>query len=593
MLENDNSTIERLWTGHLRNPAAALQEATTLLARSDLCPRDRAWVQLTLAYHQLFSTAEPAEARGCLVAALEALRTAGDRRGEILALAGFARLLIIEQQPLAARDQLLTLYAESADVLPPRDRFWVINALGAAYFFSDRIDEAIRYLYEALETLRTIEHSPQLPIVMSNLAAALVTVADYAPARELAQDALGLLPHYHNPQLLLFVRSNLAEALLGNGDAAAARAVVDELMPAIEAPEPPATQNHFCAIAAEVYAEQGDIGLAQRCAQRAVDIHRLHPGGYNEVHARWAEAAVANAGDDDDLALVAFESALDVARRLKHLPTLCKASERAAARAARLRRFEDAWRFQVLANEALATRLTSRASVKYYMLKVQYDLQHARAARDRAERQRQESEAINRQLEHLNDQLNERMREVQELQSRLASEAVRDPLTDLYNRRYLDMMIPGLLASAARRDAPMAVALVDLDHFKRVNDQHGHPVGDQVLAAIGHLLGDSLRPSDLSCRYGGEEFCIVLPDTEAAGAKRALDMLATKLGELAIACGDAHLDGFTFSAGIAVFPRDGRTFRDLVSAADRALYAAKNSGRNRIFIAATAQRLSA
>ncbi len=593
MLENDNDTIERLWTGHLRNPGAALEEATALLARADLAPRDRAWVQLTLAYHQLFSTGRPADARTHLSPALEALRTAGDRRGEILALAGFARLLIIQQQPLAARDQLLALYADAAEHLPPRDRFWVINALGAAYFFSDRIDEAIRYLHEALETLRSIEHSPQLPIVMSNLAAALVTVADYSPARELAQDALGLLPHYHNPQLLLFVRSNLAEALLGSGDPAAARAVVDELLPAIEAPELVATQNHFCAIAAEVYAEQGEMEHARRAVARAVEIHRLHPGGYNEVHARWAEAAVANGDDDDDAALEAFERALEVARRLKHLPTLCKASERAAARAARLQRFADAYRFQLLATDAQATRLTSRASVKYYMLKVQHDLQHARAARDRAERQRQESEAINRQLEHLNDQLNERMREVQELQSRLASEAVRDPLTDLYNRRYLDMMLPGLLAAATRREAPMAVALVDLDHFKRINDQHGHPVGDLVLAAIGRMLGDSLRPSDLSCRYGGEEFCIVLPDTDPAGAKRALDTLAAKLRELAIDCGEARLDGFTFSAGIAVFPRDGRTFRDLVSAADRALYAAKNSGRNRIFIAATAERLSA
>src|SRR5207253_10909484 len=134
-----------------------------------------------------------------------------------------------------------------------------------------------------------------------------------------------------------------------------------------------------------------------------------------------------------EAALAALDAAIQAAQRVHHLPTLCKASERAAARAARLSRFQEAYGYQIVAHRALNQRLTSRASAQFYLLKAQHDLEHARSARDRAERQHKESEAINRQLELLNDELNRRMREIEELQARLASEAVHDPLTGLFN----------------------------------------------------------------------------------------------------------------------------------------------------------------
>ncbi len=156
------------------------------------------------------------------------------------------------------------------------------------------------------------------------------------------------------------------------------------------------------------------------------------------------------------------------------------------------------------------------------------------------------------------------------------------------------MVLPGLLSAAARRGSAVSVALIDLDHFKRVNDRHGHPVGDRVLTAIGQLFGHSLRPSDLSCRYGGEEFCIVLPDTTAQGAKRAIENLAQRLRALVIDCGGGmQIGNFTFSAGIAEYPIHGRTAPELIAAADRALYAAKNGGRNHVLLApAAAKRAS-
>lgn len=577
--------IVALWDAHFRAPAAAVQRARAALDDPHADERSRAWAELTLGWHQLYFTADPVTAAETLHGAQRRFERLGERRGDLLARIGAARLALIRQQPMEARTQLLEIYDEAIAVLPPEDRFWAINALGATYYYEDRIDETIRYMHLALETLRTIDVSPHLATAMSNLAASLVTVGDYLPARELAQDALGMLPRYDNPQLWLFARSNLAEAQLGTGDATAALETIDAMLGDPANLPRSAAQSHYLAVAAEVYALHGRLGDAGRCVREAEAILARYPGGFNAVYASWAAAALADARADDDLALASLDHAIATAERLHHVPTLCKAYDAAARRLARLGRFEEAYRRQARLTEVSLERMTHRAGAKYYLLKVEHELKHAREARDRAERERLESLAINRQLERLNRELERKVREVEELQSRLAAEAVHDPLTQLFNRRYLDSVVPALLSGAHRRAAPLALALVDLDHFKRVNDRHGHLAGDRVLMQIGRVLATSLRPADVLCRYGGEEFCVVLPDTDGAGARTALATLATRLRELTVPWGNHALSGFTFSAGIAVAPDDGMTQAELVSAADRALYHAKAQGRERVVLA--------
>jgi len=582
-----NAAAHRLWDAHFGDPDAAHALAVRTLT-ADPPPDDatRAWAELTVAYHQLFFTPRPGDARHTLQNANARFAAVGDQRGEILAQTGLARILLIEQQPLAARELLIPLYPRALSLLPPQDRFWVANALGATFFYTDRLDEAIRYLYEALEALRAIPPSPQLPTVMSNLAAALVTVGDFEPARELAHDALEILPRYNNAQLMLFARSNLAEALLGVGDARGALAAVDAIFADSTLPARRAAQAHYCAVAAETYALFDRLDDAERCVQTAREIHADYPGGFNEVHWRWAAAALAAARDPGEGALPALQAAAAAADAAHHLPTLCKAHAELAGRLAALGRYEEAYRHQQRLLDAHIQRLRSRASARYYLLKVEHELTHARVERDRAERERQESEAMNRTLERLNRELVARMREIEQLQAQLATEAVHDSLTQLFNRRYLDSTLPGLLGGAARREAPLALALVDLDYFKRVNDRFGHPAGDNVLVQVARVLGSALRPADVVARYGGEEFCIVLPDTDGGGALAALGMLAQKLRLLDIVVDGEPLGPLTFSAGVAVFPVDGDTVAALVAEADRALYAAKRAGRDRIVLSA-------
>ena len=277
----------------------AFAQAQALLAEpANVDARTRAWCELTIAFHHLFFTAHPLEAKRWIAAATDSFAKTGERRGALLAEIAAARLAIVERSPIAARDRLLALYPMAQQVLPQLDRFWLLNAIGAAHFFSDRMDDAIRFLYEALETLRGSERSPQHSTVMSNLAAALITVGDYPPARELAEAALAELENHNNGQLVLFARSNLAEALSGLGEHARALELTERML--ADAPVAPrrAAQNHYMGIAAEVLARHGRVEEAARCAETAREILADFPGGYNEVHARWADAVVADAQDD-------------------------------------------------------------------------------------------------------------------------------------------------------------------------------------------------------------------------------------------------------------------------------------------------------
>ena len=588
----DDSTVAQtmvqdaisVWERHFREPEAMVARAEALVAEPAQASLARAWYALTIAFHHLFFTARRLDARRSLSDAKRDFAAAGDRRGEFLACIGEARIAIVENAADAAREQLLALYPEARQILSPEDRFWLLNAIGAAYYFTDRLDEAIRYLYEALETLRSAERSAQHPVVMSNLAAALVTVGDHAPARELAEGALAELAHLDNAKAVLFARSNLAEALVGLGDDAHALVVADAMIADADKANLRASQNHYLAIAAELYARHGRIDDAARCAERARAMLAECPGGFNPVHAQWAEAVVADARHDPD-AIARLDAAAQAAVAHAHLPGQCKAWARLAERHAEARDFEAAYACVCKLMAAQTQRLSHRASAKYYLLRVEHELTHARDERDRALAQQREMARLNEELARVNADLSHKMIQIEALQGQLAVEAVHDPLTQLFNRRYLDSVTPGLLGSAERRQAPLSLALLDLDHFKLVNDRHGHPAGDVVLREIGRVLPMSMRPADIVCRYGGEEFCVVLPDADAAGALRVLASLGARLRDLRVSYRGETLGGFTFSAGIAMLGRHGNTLDDLLAHADRALYAAKDAGRDRVLVA--------
>jgi two-component system cell cycle response regulator len=166
---------------------------------------------------------------------------------------------------------------------------------------------------------------------------------------------------------------------------------------------------------------------------------------------------------------------------------------------------------------------------------------------------------------------------------RLEDQLFEDPLTRLSNRRFLFSQLSALVSGARRHGRPLAVAMVDLDGFKAVNDRHGHEVGDHVLVAAAEALQRALRAEDVLGRLGGEEFLALLPDTGPEAAGRAAERLRAAVAN---AGGPVHV---TASVGWAVL-RDGEAPDDLVRRADSALYAAKSEGRDRVSGAATLPR---
>lgn len=171
--------------------------------------------------------------------------------------------------------------------------------------------------------------------------------------------------------------------------------------------------------------------------------------------------------------------------------------------------------------------------------------------------------------------------DVNMLNAQLREMATHDALTGLFNRRYLEDTFERELIRAARQNRPVSVVMGDLDHFKAVNDTYGHQAGDAVLREFGRLMKLHARGSDICCRYGGEEFLLVLPDmTEEKACERA-EQLRTAIADATIMF-DTSAIRVTASFGVASFPLHGKTGDTLIGAADNALYAAKESGRNQV-----------
>ena len=171
------------------------------------------------------------------------------------------------------------------------------------------------------------------------------------------------------------------------------------------------------------------------------------------------------------------------------------------------------------------------------------------------------------------------------LRERLSRQSLRDPLTDLFNRRAMEETLAIELHRARRDGSTVSVVMVDIDHFKRFNDTYGHTTGDELLRRIASLILNNIREGDIACRYGGEEFLVILPSASAITAVQRAELLRDSVAQLIFPDDRPILGQVTLSLGVATFPQHGTQWDELVQSADAALYDAKRHGRNQVMLA--------
>ncbi len=159
--------------------------------------------------------------------------------------------------------------------------------------------------------------------------------------------------------------------------------------------------------------------------------------------------------------------------------------------------------------------------------------------------------------------------------------ATTDSLTEVHTRRYILERLEEELGRSQARQIQLSFLMIDIDHFKTINDEYGHLTGDQVLREISRLIQENIREIDVAGRYGGEEFCVCLPDTDRAGAQFVAERIRSAVAASTIQAYDKSVKA-TLSIGLSVFPQDGQTSVELIDKADQALYLAKKAGRNAI-----------
>jgi len=463
-------------------------------------------------------------------------------------------------------------------------RFIAHNARAITCKLLGRVEASLRHLHGAFDAAQQTGWTGPILTACTNLGGRHHDLYNLEDARTYSLQALAAATEAGAKTAQLVAACNLIVIHHACGDfaeASALRTTLETLLPG----EPPEVVEDMTPPLALAYMAGGEIAHAQSLLRAVQPALTREPAGEWSLAWGWQMARCQLARGDAKAAYATALAVLDAslaaggARPGYDLMALQRALSDAAE--------QNGQAVQALVHlreaHGLYESLVGRsARARYVALDVTHQLAQARHDRDVAVDGRRSVEDDRRRLSQLNIALQAQMAETQRLHEQLREQALRDPLTGLHNRRYLFEVAPGLLERARRGGTPLCVVLLDLDHFKLLNDTCGHAAGDLVLQHFGRLLTETLRKSDVVCRHGGEEFVAVMPDLLADEAQVVITRLLDAFTAMSLALGRRRLPRGSFSAGISLFPDHGATLEQLLSRADRALYAAKNQGRARI-----------
>jgi two-component system, cell cycle response regulator len=580
------------WTRLHADAASALRCAEGALERVQ-ASHDRhaeAWARLARGFHWLhFGTLS--QAADELTAARRIFDELGERDGHILSSAGIARSLWRGGRYSEAIDAVLPLRDEGLRVLKHEQRGVLLNTIAGCYSVIGDSERAFAYMYQALRDTGPARGHGIDAVLYCNLSNELLQLGDFEEALRHVDQGLARSAHMRNPFLRSVLWINRIICLTEMGRAADALPDIHEVLAL--PPDPSgrgANAKHFETLAIAALAAR-DLALGERLVQLALES----PGAGlpdERLELAIARALLAQGGGDAAAALHALHGAAALAHddaadglslrvRCQYFHCASVLHEQAGQSAAALAALR-AWQRLHL----LQAQRASRA--RYQAAALQTELLRLRQRLEENDAKRRATERARAALAEANQALSRKVDEVQALQHALREQATRDALTGLFNRRHLDDTLPAMVAMARRERQAMAIAIIDLDHFKSVNDRFGHDVGDRLLVAFGQLLADNLRDSDVACRYGGEEFCLLMPRTAAPAAQHKLEKLLQRWRRQVFDLDAVALQGLTFSAGVVDSAGRPHAAATLLKAADQALLAAKQLGRNRVLAAAAA-----
>jgi diguanylate cyclase (GGDEF)-like protein len=539
------------------------------------------WARLTRGFHLIWyatpqeAMAELGEARRCLVAA-------ADRAGQLLAEVGLARCAWRDGEYAAALQRVLPLRDEGLCVLKDDERAMLLGTIAGCYSELGQSQQAFAYMYQALHEAGRGRSQGFDVVLYCNLAHELIQLGDYHQALSYLEEGLQRCARLHNPRLFSVLTINRVICLTNLDRPAEALPDVRRLLalPADKSGRGP-MNAHFETLALAAL-RAGDLNFAAELVQRAASTLQDTPVPDEQATLRVARAELLLArGAWAEAAALLQDPPLpgeSLRVRCMHFHALAAAHERLGQPEQALQALRIWQRLHTeRALQASGARYQA-AALQTELLRMQTELHRIDARRRRTEKARADLEAANRQLQA-------KVAEVEALQQALRQQATRDFLTGLFNRRHLDDVLPAMLAMAQRDRQPLSVVIVDLDHFKTVNDELGHAAGDRLLAAFGRLLATHCRKSDVPCRYGGEEFCLLMPRTAAAAARRKTLALLKQWSQFCATVSAPRLPGGrSFSAGVADSLGAPGAVSVLLKAADDCLLRAKRTGRNRVLV---------
>jgi diguanylate cyclase (GGDEF)-like protein len=571
------------WRLQYRDSARSLALAEKALARATAIgdTAAEAWARLARGFHRMRYVA-PAEAAGELEHAQRCFEAIGERGGGILAAVGIARCDWMQSRYRASLERLLPLRDEGMRVLRHEARGMLLNGIAGCYSAQGDSAQAFAYMYEALRETRPVRGHGFDVVLYSNLAHELYQLGEYDEALAYLQEGIDRCRGLANPRIDSVLHINRVVCLTDLGRPREALPDIEHLLSMAPDRDGRGVEGASFETMAIAALRAGEIALGASLVEQARSCIAASTVPDERVEGAVAEAELLAARGDARAAAARLRAELPLPEEGLNLRVHClyrlslaDVLEGLGEHAAALRELR-AW--QQLQVERMRRAEQSRrqaAQLKTELLRLQRE-------RDLIDQRRRASERAQGQLASINRQLSQKIEEVEALRAALQQQATRDFLTGLFNRRHLSDVLPSMRALAGREDQPLAVAVIDLDHFKTVNDRHGHLAGDRLLAEFGRLLTKRLRRSDVACRYGGEEFCLLMPRTDARSAARKLTALLRQWRAETFAFDNIVLSGNSFSAGVADSMLVPKSTEELLRAADRCVLEAKRLGRGRV-----------